>query len=193
MKKKRFRENIFKTALARFLTNEKWTKLTVPVFSREGVTSVLLYLMDEEDNKGFYFYNPSSGTILPFNPDKTVIRSSRVLTITNLPSSVFPPKGFERSTYMYYGQELEGYSNDDNEFICYMKDDTGTSSFYLFDKSDGLFYRYKAPDKTKENAYRVLFAVFFGVTICESVVIIVIVYIVRKVILDKTNPRPKRV
>ena len=33
MKKKRFRENIFKTALARFLTNEKWTKLTVPVFS----------------------------------------------------------------------------------------------------------------------------------------------------------------
>ena len=166
---------------------------TVPVFSRDGVTSVLLYLRDEEDNKGFYFYNPSSGTILPFNPDKTVIRSSRVLTITNLPSSVFPPKGFERSTYMYYGQELEGYSNDDNEFICYMKDDTGTSSFYLFDKSDGLFYRYKAPDKTKENAYRVLFAVFFGVTICESVVIIVIVYIVRKVILDKTNPRPKRV
>ena len=166
---------------------------TVPIFSREGVSSVLLYLKDEEGNTGFYFYNPTSGTILPFSPDKTVIRSSRILTITNLPSSVFPPKGFEKSTYIYYGQELEGYANEDNEFICYMKDDTGTSSFYLFDKSDGLFYRYKAPDKTKENAYRVLFAVFFGVTICESVVIIVIVYIVRKVILDKTNPRPKRV
>ena len=166
---------------------------TVPVFSMDGVSSVLLYLKDEDDNTGFYFYNPSTGTILPFNPDKTVIRSSRILTITSLPSSVFPPQGFEKATYQYYGQELEGYSNDDNEFICYMKDDTGTSSFYLFDKSDGLFYRYKAPDKTKETAYRILFAIFFGVTICESVVIVVIVFIVRKVILDKTNPRPKRV
>ncbi|MBQ6545215.1 MAG: ABC transporter permease [Lachnospiraceae bacterium] len=64
MKKKRFRENIFKTALARFLTNEKWTKLTVPVFSivlTLIVSSVFLLILGKNPLAAFQAFLAGNG------------------------------------------------------------------------------------------------------------------------------------
>lgn len=165
---------------------------SVPVFTKDGLSSLLLYLFDGTNAPAFYFYNQEMKTVTPYDHERTIIRTSRVLTMSQVVTDEVPA-GFYETAFESDGKVFYGYENEEGEFICYLTDETGDSGFYLYDKTDKTFYRYKFVDRTVEVLYNALFYVFFAISIIEAVILVVVIYIVRKIILDKTNPRPRRV
>ena len=166
---------------------------SVPAYSREGVSSVLLYLFDGTNSPGLYFYNSTTKTVTKYDSANTIIRMSKILQISALPDYVSVPDGFTAATFDTGTTVLTGYVNEDSEFICYLTDETGIGNFYLYNPEDGTFQLYKPADKRAAILFEYLFNVFLIVSIIESVIIVIMVYLVRRIFVDKTNPRPKRV
>lgn len=166
---------------------------SVPVFVRDGVTSVLLYLFDGTNNPAFYFYDGSAKTVIAYDPANTVIESSAILKIVDVPADVNIPDEFRPAQFDNGSMIISGYQNKDGDFICYMSDEAGHKDFYFLDKEDGSISLYRFADKKAELLYSFLFDVFLVIAIIEAVIIIVTIYIVRKMVTERTNPRPKRV
>ena len=166
---------------------------SVPAYARDGVSSVLLYLFDGTNSPGLYFYNSQTKTVIKYDADNTIIRMSKILQITSLPDSVAIPDGFIPATFNTGTVVLSGYANEDSEFICYLTDEQGIGNFYLYNPEDGTFQLYKPADRRAGILFEYLFNVFLVISIIESVIIVIIVYLVRRIFVDKTNPRPKRV
>ena len=74
-----------------------------------------------------------------------------------------------------------------------MRDDAGNSSFYFYDPDTHRFYEYKSVEQTAERVYRNLFYLFILLSVLQSIFIVVMTYGIRKVVNNRTNPRPKRV
>jgi hypothetical protein len=118
---------------------------------------------------------------------------SKILQISPLPENVSIPDGFTAATFDTGTVVLSGYANEDKEFICYLTDETGIGNFYLYNPEDGTFQLYKPADKRAATLFEYLFNIFLVISIIEAVIIVIIVYLVRRIFVDKTNPRPKRV
>lgn len=166
---------------------------SVQTYARDGVTSVLLYLFDGTNSPAFYFYNPTEKTVIPYNPDNTIIRTSKILRISALPENIPVPAGFVAATYDTGRIVLKGYVDKNSNFICFMTDENGTGDFYLYNPEAGSFQVYRPADRRPEILYKFMFEVFLIISIIEAVSLIITVYMVRKIITDKANPRPKRV
>ena len=166
---------------------------SVPAYVKEGVTSILLYLFDGTQSPGFYFYNSNTKTVRRYEPENTIIEMSSILRIVPVPSDVIIPDEFKPAEYDTGTRILSGYENADGDFICYLSDDSGRADFYYFDKQDGTISRYRFADKKAELLYSYLFDVFLVIAIIEAVIITITVYIVRRMVSGRTNPRPKRV
>ena len=78
-------------------------------------------------------------------------------------------------------------------FICYLSDENGHGDFYRVDQIDGSIDLYRFADKKAELLYSYLFDVFLVIAIIEAVIVTISVYIIRRMVSDRTNPRPKRV
>lgn len=166
---------------------------SVPVFAKEGVASVLVYVYNGTDNPALYFYNPVSGIATAYAPETTVVTVGRVLTETEVPAGVALPRGFSAGTLVIDGVEMQGFVNRDGNFICYMRDDAGNSSFHYYDPETGRFYEYKSVEQTAERVYRNMFYLFILLSVLQSIFIVIMTYAIRKVVNNRTNPRPKRV
>ncbi|MBQ1739113.1 MAG: cadherin-like beta sandwich domain-containing protein [Clostridiales bacterium] len=166
---------------------------SVPVYVKDGVASVLLYLFDGTRSPGLYFYNINAKTVTPYEIDKTVIKESGILKVVDVPPEIVIPDEFKPATYDTGTIILSGYENEKGEFICYLSDDSGNRDFYYYEKSTGAISRYRFADKKAELLYSYLFDVFLVIAIIEAVIITITVYIVRRMVSDRTNPRPKRV
>lgn len=165
----------------------------VPVYVREGVTSILLYLFDGTQSPGFYFYNSSAKTVRRYEPEITIIETSSILKVTEVPSGVVIPEEFAPESFDTGLMVLSGYSNKDGDFIVYLSDENGNNDFYYYDKTDGSVSLYRFADKKAERLYSYLFDVFLVLAIIEAVIITITVYIIKRMVSDRTNPRPKRV
>lgn len=166
---------------------------SVPAYVRDGVTSVLLYLFDGTQQPGFYFYNSTEKTVLRYDPENTLIESSAILKVVEVPSNSMLPDEFKPVDLDMGTIILHGYQNADGDFICYMADEGGNADFYYIDKTTGSISLYRFADKRAELLYSYLFDVFLVIAIIEAVIITITVYIVRKMVSERTNPRPKRV
>ena len=166
---------------------------SVQTYARDGVTSVLLYLFDGSNSPAFYFYNPIEKTVIPYDPENTVIRTSKILRIMALPEGVQVPSGFVAATYDTGRIVLKGYVDKNSNFISFMIDENGVGDFYLYNPETGSFQIYRPADRRAEILYKYMFEVFLIISIIEAVSLIITVYMVRKIISDKANPRPKRV
>ena len=166
---------------------------SVPAYVKDGVASVLLYLFDGTRSPGLYFYNINAKTVIPYEFDKTVIKESGILKTADVPDEITIPDEFKPATYDTGTIILSGYENEEGEFICYFVDDSGNGDFYYYEKSTGAISRYRFADKKAELLYSYLFDVFLVIAIIEAVIITITVYIVRRMVSDRTNPRPKRV
>lgn len=166
---------------------------TVPVFAKEGIQSVLVYIYNGQDDPAFYFYNPITGATSVYDPDATVISVGQVLTTNEVPEGVDIPSGFTAGTKEINGSEMAGFINADDVFINYFTDDAGNSGFYMYDEEADRFYQMKTVERSAERVFRDLFYVFFIASVLQSIFIIVIIYVIRRVINNRTNPRPKRV
>ena len=150
-------------------------------------------MFDGTHSPGFYFYNSSTKTVLAYEPEITVIETSKVLKIAEIPEDVVIPDEFRPAEYNYGSMVLSGYVNPENDFICYLKDENGNADFYRFNFSDGSISLYRFADRKAEILYSYLFDVFLVIAIIEAVIITITVYIVRRMVSGRTNPRPKRV
>ena len=166
---------------------------SVQTYARDGVSSVLLYLFDGTNSPAFYFYNPTEKTVTPYDPENTIIRASRILKISPLPENVQVPSGFVAATYDTGRIVLKGYVDKNSNFISFMTDETGVGDFYLYNPETGSYQIYRPADRRAEILYKYMFEVFLIIAIIEAVSLIITVYMVRKIISDKANPRPKRV
>lgn len=165
---------------------------SVPVYAKDGVSSVLLYLFDGTQSPGFYFYNSEAKTVIKYEPEVTLIESSKVLMVTAVPADVVIPDEFKPAVLNTETFSLVGYTNE-TDFICYLSDENGHGDFYRIDQTDGSIDVYRFADKKAELLYSYLFDVFLVIAIIEAVIITITVYIVRRLVSDRTNPRPKRV
>ena len=176
-----------------YLTTKTINGYSVPAYVKDGVASVLLYLFDGTKSPGMYFYNINSKTVIPYEIDKTVIKESGILKIVDVPAEIVIPDEFRPASYDTGTIILSGYENEKGEFICYLADDSGNRDFYYYEKSTGAISKYRFADKKAELLYSYLFDVFLVIAIIEAVIITITVYIVRRMVSDRTNPRPKRV
>lgn len=166
---------------------------TVPVFARDGIASILVYVYNGTDAPSFYFYNPNTGVATPYSSERTFFSVGRVLTAAQVPDDVRIPSGYKPGSITVDDVEMVGYLNKNGDFIKYFSDDTGASSFYYYDKETSRFYNYLSIDKTAEGVYQILYYIFLCTTVVESIFIVVIAYVTRRIINNKNNPRPKRV
>ena len=166
---------------------------TVPVYVKDGVTSVLLYLFDGTQSPGFYFYNTSEKTVIRYETGNTIIESSKILKMTEIPNDVTVPEEFRPAKYNTGTVILSGYTNKDGDFICYLEDEYGEKDFYYVNKNDNTLSVYRFADKKAELLYSYLFDVFLVIAIIEAVIITITTYIVKRMVSERTNPRPKRV
>ena len=176
-----------------YLTTKTINGYSVPAYMKDGVASVLLYLFDGTKSPGLYFYNINSKTVIPYELDKTVIKESGILKVVDVPAGMVIPDEFKPATYDTGTIVLNGYENEAGEFICYLADDSGNRDFYYYEKSTGAISRYRFADKKAELLYSYLFDVFLVIAIIEAVIVTIAVYIIRRMVSDRTNPRPKRV
>ncbi len=165
----------------------------VTVFAKEGVSSVLIYAYDGVNEPSFYFYNSITKVTTRYESLNYIYMPSRVLTAVVVPSIVKIPEGFSPAVMSVDGVDIEGFQNSDGTFISYLKDEEGNAEFYRYDEKSGRFVDYKSVDRTLEKIYSTLFYIFLGLTIVESIMIIVMVIIVRRVIVVRANPKPRRV
>lgn len=176
-----------------YLTSKTINGYSVPAYVKDGVSSVLLYLFDGTKTPGLYFYNSNTKTVIPYEIDKTVIAEAAILKVADVPSEVVIPNEFKPATFDSGAGIISGYENGDGDFICYLEDESGNGDFYYYDKSTGAISRYRFADKKAELLYSYLFDVFLVIAIIEAVIITVSAYIIRRLVSDRTNPRPKRV
>lgn len=166
---------------------------SVPAYVKDGVTSVLLYLFDGTNDPGFYFYDSEAKTVIMYEPDITIVESSKILKIAEVPQDFDLPDEFKQASYDTGSMVLSGYQNKDGDFICYLSDEHGEGDFYYYNRKDGSISLYRFADKKAELLYSFLFDVFLVIAIIEAVIIIITAYIIRKMVSERTNPRPKRV
>ena len=166
---------------------------SVPVYVRDGVTSILLYMFDGTQSPGFYLYNSTAKTVMRYEPENTIIETSSILKVTEVPSDIVIPDEFKPDEFDTGTMVLSGYSNNDGDFIVCLSDENGSKDFYFYDKLSGSISLYRFADKKAEILYSYLFDVFLVIAIIEAVIITITVYIVRRMVSERTNPRPKRV
>ena len=165
---------------------------SVPAYVKDGITSVLLYLFDGNESS-LYFYNSVTKKVIKYDPNIIVIKESAILRQTAVPADVIVPDDFKQATFDTGNLVLSGFENGDGDFICYLVDDNGTADFYYVDRTTGAISRYRFADKKAELLYSYLFDVFLVIAIIEAVIVTISVYIIRRMVSDRTNPRPKRV
>ena len=165
---------------------------SVPVFVKDGVSSVILFLYDGNESS-LYFYNSSSKKVIKYEPDNLIIKESSLLRLAEVPAGVVLPDDFKPATFDTGSRIISGYENGDGDFIRYLIDDDGSADFYYLDKTTGTISRYRFADKKAELLYSYLFDVFLVIAIIEAVIVTISVYIIRRMVSDRTNPRPKRV
>ena len=174
-------------------TTKNLNGYSVPVFSKDGILSVIVYLYDGINQPGFYFYNVSTKRVTPYVSGGTVVSTGQVYTNMSGSDSIMIPDGFKSFVLEAEDQTIQGYKNSAGDFICFLVDEQGNGDFYQYEQENDTFYKYVKPDNSRELMYRFLFTVSFIAAVTEAVIIIIIVTLVRKLIADKSTPRPKRV
>ena len=165
---------------------------SVPVFVKDGVSSVILFLYDGNESS-LYFYNSGTKKVIKYEPGSIVIKESSILRLAEVPADVVIPDDFKPAVFDAGNMILQGYENGDGDFIFYLIEEDGRGDFFYLDKTTGSVSRYRFADKKAELLYSYLFDVFLVIAIIEAVIVTISVYIIRRMVSDRTNPRPKRV
>ena len=165
----------------------------VPCYVCDGVTPILVYVFDEEGYSGLYFLDKRNQVMRKYDPENTFINTSSVMSIAQVPEDIQVPDGYIEAKFPINGKDYDGYINDQGKVLLYLESETGHCAFYSYDFQSQYFRRYEPVDTRPEKTYKVLFRVCLLIAIFEAVVIILIVYFVRRFLKERVNPRPRRV
>ena len=163
----------------------------VPCFRKDGVQSVLVYVVTSGEKPNLYVYNQETGSMRLYEPGKMLLRSSLILTVATVPTGVMIPEGFSPAKITYGSMEIDGYrSKDGKTFLAYLKGEDGVAQFYVIDSQNGDFYPYKNPSATR-NLFLYLFIVCASIALVEAAIIGILFY--RRRISFRRQAKPRRV
>ena len=165
----------------------------VPCFVSDGLTQVLIYVLDEEGNTDFRVYNPKSNKVTNYSVENSIFLRSSLFTVKNLPKGVTAPKGFMSVKVWIEGREYKGFVNASGTVIFYLEIENGSKGFYEYHQDTQSFSKYEGDDNKTDKIYNVLFHICLIIAIVEALLIIIIVYVVRRFRKERVNPRPRRV
>ena len=165
----------------------------VPCYVCEGISQVLIYVLDEEGNTDFKIYQPKTKRVIPYSAGNTIFKKSSVYTIKDLPKGVKAPKNFISVKVWIEGREYEGFVNTSGTTIFYLETENGTTGFYEYHQDTKTFSAYEGEEKKADKIYVILFHLCLVIAIVEALLIIIIVYVVRRFRKERVNPRPRRV
>lgn len=159
---------------------------TVPVFTGQGIKSLLLYLQDQDLAPALYIYNPDTGDIRPYDAAITLFHTAQMLVITEVGSDVKIPDGFTETSVTLGDVKTIGYvSKDGKTMLIYLTDEAGTSRFYIIDSAKGDYIPYIAP--VQSASFLIPFVIVSVISVAELLMIVYIIYQVRQ------RNRPKEV
>ena len=152
---------------------------TVPVFVREGIRSMLLYLKEEDKEPALYIYNPDTGTIRDFGVNSVLTQEAQLFVITAVPSGVSVPKGFSAGNVLAGEYSMSGYLSEDKTIsLVYLTDEAGLSRFYVIDSKTGEVYPYQGVQK-EAASFLIPFVIVSVFAAAELGMIAYIIYEIR--------------
>ncbi len=161
----------------------------VPCFKKDGVKSFLIYARTEDSEPGLFAYNQETNVLRLYEPGKMLLRSSLILTVAEVPSSILIPEGFTPTSIPFGTIKIDGYcSKDKSTNIAYLKTEDGSAQFYVIDSANKDFYPYKntAP---AQNLFLYLFIVCASIAVVEALIIGLMFYRRRHQFRRQAKPR----
>jgi len=151
---------------------------SVPVFTGNGLKSMLLYLKDADNEPALYIYNPDNGLIRLYDATLALTVPSKLLTITAVASEDIVPKGYIQAEITVGESTLQGYiSNKTDLSLLYLTDEGGVSHFYVIDPESGEVYPYK--ETQTGSSFLIPFVIILILAVAEFGLIFYIIYQVR--------------
>ena len=152
---------------------------SVPVFTGNGLKSMLLYLKDAENEPALYIYNPNNGLIRLYDANLALTVPAQLLTITAVTSEDIVPKGYFQAAVTVGESTLQGYISSKTDLsLLYLTDEGGVSRFYVIDPGTGGVYPFK-DTQTGSSSFLIPFVIVLILAVAEFGLIFYIIYQVR--------------
>lgn len=184
-------------------TTVKYDKYTIPAYKYSSI--VIVSLVDEYGDHTWFTIDEATGECKKYIEYSPFF--NRYYIFSSLPEGVEVPAGFTPKNFTLLGKTINGYSNGTSDiYLVYAVNIGGAEGFFLYDKAEGSFVRYKTIDpvasesdavQTESNALAsatdvvkddsgVSFATFIIVTAILSALLLVAIIIII-VILSKNK------
>lgn len=152
---------------------------SVPVFTGNGLKSMLLYLKDADNDPALYIYNPDNGLIRLYDAALALTVPARLLTITAVASEDIVPKGYFQAEVTIGESTVQGYISSKTDLsLLYLTNEEGVSSFYAINPETGDVYPYK-DIQAGSSSFLIPFVIALILAAAEFGMIFYIIYQVR--------------
>lgn len=136
-------------------TTVKYEKYTVPAYKYKSI--VIVSLVDEYGDHTWFTIDEATGDCKRYVEYSPFF--NRYFIFDKLPEGTEVPDGFKPEEFMLQGRTIHGYSNGTKDiYLVYAVNIGGAEGFYLYDKIEGGFIRYKtvAPVATESDVVETL-------------------------------------
>lgn len=169
----------------------------VKAFSNEKATMTLLYMTDEQDNKGFYIYSQENQEILGlYRP--MIIDKQEVMPLSINPE-VIKIEDMKLSTLNIQGETLDAYVFDDKKLnhlsVLYMLNGEGKETYYIYDSKTQKLVAYPEDEPLTAKAIekfadtdKTPWMLYVGIGVAVLVVVGGIIFFVVKKKKKKNKP-----
>lgn len=147
----------------------------VEVFHNTAIDIYVLYMIDEEGNKGFYLYDIEEETIISKYDPITINGNSYV--VIDVPSDMQEKSGFTFTTIVIDEVEYAGFVYEDSYFenysLIYLMDDMGNMNWYQYESSEGTLQLFNNTAPITQEDYELLLErenmLTIGLYVCGAV------------------------
>ena len=157
----------------------------VVAYSNENITSVLVFLVDEEGNTGLFAYNTKKKTYTRYIEFKT-----NEIKLMILESKSKKPFGYKKISFTIDGKKVDGfyYKKKDRFRLVYgINMETGDEGYYQYDLDQKTFQRYN--DSLIEDYYGYAKK---GVFVAGGIVLLILILLISVISLSSKNRKLKK-
>ena len=170
-------------------------KLTIDGNEVNGIRSqskgiVLIYCYNEKQEKNYYIFDEEEELVESIYIPVTLF--SKSYAVIDIPEDEELTKGFKEATIEIDSQSLPGYEFENKDFsnyaILYLMDETGTSNFYQYERTQNVLQIYSKAAPITQKKYltmlkeistnqKIMFALLsFDVLLVIGLIVIVFMY-----------------
>ena len=161
-------------------------KQEVEAYSNSYTGYIIVQLVDEDGNAGWYVYNKKNSTYSKYSE----FTSDNIRLVLLKPNSKDVPHKYKKTTFLINNEEVEGYALETSSpfrLVYALNMKTGEKNFYLYDMDENTFQRFY--DK-QVSIYRDLIKKFeIGVIGLGSIILIMFVIILCQSFVNKKTKK----